>query len=182
MRRDDSHLIETKIRTKPVYRGNAVNFFVDQVRLPNGKKAEREYLDHPGAVAAIPILDRDTVIMVRQYRYPVREVTYEIPAGKLAAGEAPLPCVRRELKEETGFTAGRIRRLISYWPTPAFSDEVLHIYVAEDLRPGTVCPDEDEFLEVKRVPLRRALDWVFEGKIRDSKSVIALLAYSLRRR
>lgn len=165
-----------------MYRGHAVSFFVDQVRLPNGKLADREYLDHPGAVAALPILRRDTVVLVRQYRYPVRQVTFEMPAGKLAPGEKILPCLRRELAEETGYIARRIRPLLSYWPTPAFSDELLHLFVADGLVPGPVSPDEDEFLEVAEVPLRRALDWVFSGRIRDSKTVIALLAYSAHRK
>lgn len=178
----DSHLIETFVRQKTRLRGNAVNFFIDEVRLPNRKLATREYLDHPGAVAALPILGRDKIVLVRQFRYPVREVTYEIPAGKLDAGERPLPCVRRELREETGYAAARIRPLIDYWPTPAFSDEVLHIFLAEGLKPGKVAPDEDEFLDVVTMPLKRALSWVYAGKIRDSKTVIALLAYSCRRR
>lgn len=175
-------MVETFIRRKSFYRGGAVNFVVDRIRLPNGRQADREYLDHPGAVAALPLLDPSTVVLVRQYRYPVRRATYEIPAGKLAHGENPLSCVRRELREETGFSARRIAPLISYWPTPAFSDEVLHIYLARGLSPGPVHPDEDEFLEPVRVPLGRALRWVLDGRIRDSKTVIALLAYAVRRK
>lgn len=177
-----SHLTEKLIRKQRLYRGNVVDFRIDRVRLPDGKPAVREYLSHPGAVAVLPLLDRDTVIMVRQYRYPVGRVTYEVPAGKLARGERPLPCLKRELREETGYTARRIRRLLSYWPTPAFSDEILHLYLAEDLVPGPHSPDADEFLEVAPVPLARALGWVRSGGIRDSKTVIALLAYSLRRK
>ena len=175
-------LVETFIRKRPVYRGNAVNFCVDQVRLPNGRTAQREYLDHPGAVGVVPFLDKATVVLVKQYRYPVREATYEIPAGKLVhRREDPRACLERELREETGYTAGRIRRLLTYWPTPAFSDEVLHLYVATALKPGRVSPDEDEFLEPVRVPFDKAMDWVFSGKIRDSKTVIALMACALKR-
>src|ERR1051326_7323418 len=102
------------------FKGKAVNFRVDQVRLPNGKKATREYLDHPVAVAVIPLIGKNKVVMVRQYRHPVGEITWELPAGKLAKGESPLPCVRRELQEETGYTARRIKKLLSFWPTAAF--------------------------------------------------------------
>ncbi|MBI4051060.1 MAG: NUDIX hydrolase [Elusimicrobia bacterium] len=175
-------MLEKLIKKRPVYLGKSVNFFADSIRLPNGKKAVREYLDHPGAVSAIPFLNAETVVLVRQYRYPVRKVTYEIPAGKLhSIHENPIACLTRELKEETGYTAAKISPLISYWPTPAFSNEILHIFVAEGLKPGPCCPDEDEFLSTSCVPYRKALEWVLQGKIRDSKTVIALLAYEALR-
>ncbi|MBI4387204.1 MAG: NUDIX hydrolase [Elusimicrobia bacterium] len=167
--------METFVRRKKIYNGRAVNFVVDQIRLPDGRAAEREYLDHPGAVGVLPFLDADTILLVRQYRYPVRKITYEIPAGKLDPGESRSACLRRELLEETGHRARRVRPLISYWPTPAFSDEILHLYAADGLVAGPTSPDDDEFIEVVRMPFRRALDWVFSGKIRDSKTVIALL-------
>jgi ADP-ribose pyrophosphatase len=173
--------VEKFVRGRTVFRGNAVNFRVDTVRLPNGKRATREYMDHPGAVAVVPFLDEDTVVLVRQYRYPVGETTYEIPAGKLDAGERLRPCLERELREETGYTAGRITHLIDYWPTPAFANEILHVYVADHLEPGKMSPDEDEFLEAVVVPFDKALRWVLSGKIKDSKTVIALLACALRR-
>ena len=164
------------MRKNPVYRGRSVDFCVDEIRLPNGKTAFREYLDHPGAVGVVPFLDRETVVLVRQYRYPVAEITLELPAGKLDPGENALACVRRELHEETGFTARRIRPLIKYWPTPAFANEVLHLFVADGLIPGRHHPDADEFLEVVRMPFKRALGLVRSGKIKDSKTVIGLLA------
>jgi len=172
-------LAETFVRGRTVYRGRAVNFVVDEVRLPDGKRATREYMDHPGAVAVVPFLDGETIVLVRQYRHPVGQVTYEIPAGKLDKGERPLPCLRRELREETGYTAGKITPILEYWPTPAFANELIRIYRAERLKPGKVSPDDDEFIEAEAVPLRRALDWVFSGRIRDSKTVIALLACAL---
>lgn len=176
MARADAHLIEDFVKKKVVWRGRAVDFRVDTVRLPDGKPATREYMDHPGAVGVVPLLDRETVVMVRQYRHPVRQVTLELPAGKLAAGERPLPCVRRELKEETGYSARTIRPLLRYWPTPAFANEVLHLYVAEGLTPGKMGTDEDEFLECVTVPFRKALGMVRRGQIQDSKTVIGLLA------
>lgn len=168
---------EKCLEKRAIYLGKAVNFYSDLILLPNRKKALREYLDHPGAAAVLPLLDRDTVLLVRQYRYPVREITYEIPAGKLDPGESPLKCLRRELREETGYTAGKVRYLLSYWPTPAFSNELLHIYWAENLLPGKHSPDEDEYIEAARVPIQKAVEWVFRGKIKDSKTTIALLAY-----
>ena len=106
-------LIERLHKRRNIFQGRAVGFNVDEVILPDGKKATREYLAHPGAVAVIPFLDPRTIIMVRQYRHPVGRVTWEIPAGKLAKGENPLSCVRRELEEETGYRAAKVKKLVS---------------------------------------------------------------------
>ena len=171
------------MRRRRVHRGRAIHFYVDEVRLPDGKRAVREYVDHPGAVAVVPFLGPDTVILVRQYRYPVGETTYEIPAGKFdARGESPVSCVRRELREETGYAAGRLKRLVTFWPAPAFSNERLHIYRADRLKAGPVSPDEDEFIEALAVPFARALAWVRSGKIKDAKTTIGLMACALERR
>lgn len=172
----DRRLVETLVRKNPVYKGRSVDFCVDEIRLPNGRTAVREYMDHPGAVGVVPFLDARTVVMVRQYRHPVGEVTLELPAGKLDEDESELSCVKRELQEETGYTARRIRPLLTYWPTPAFCNEVLHLFVAEGLKKGLVDPDDDEFLEAVAVPLSRALSLIKQGRIRDSKTVIGLLA------
>ncbi|MBI3565527.1 MAG: NUDIX hydrolase [Elusimicrobia bacterium] len=178
----DEGLIETFVSKKTVWRGRAVDFRVDTVRLPNGKKATREYLDHPGAVGVVPFLDGDTVVMVRQYRHPVGEVTLELPAGKLDKGESELTCVKRELAEETGYTARKITRLVQYWPTPAFANEVLHLYVAEGLTAGRMDTDDDEFLQCVRVPFKKALAMALDGRIKDSKTIIGLLACAVAKR
>ena len=170
------HLFEKHLKTKRVYQGNAVDFCVSEVRLPNGRTATREYLDHPGAVGIVPFIDRETIVMVRQYRYPVRKVTLEIPAGKLSKGENPLFCARRELKEETGYSGGKLEPLLSYWPTPAFANEILHLFIARQIKPGTSSPDDDEFIDKTVISLRDALKLLYRGKIKDSKTVIALLA------
>lgn len=180
-RMKDAGLIEKFVRKKTVWRGRAVNFDVDTVRLPNGKLATREFMNHPGAVGVVPFLDRDTVVMVRQYRHPVGEVTLELPAGKLDAGESVLACLKRELSEETGYTARRFALLLRYWPTPAFANEVLHLYVAEGLTKGEMSTDEDEFLECVTVPFKKAVEMVKRGKIKDSKTVVGLLACAVER-
>ncbi len=169
-------LKETFIRRKKEVRGRAVGFRIDEVRLPNRKTAVREYLDHPGAVAVVALLG-DAVLMVKQFRYPVGVETWEIPAGKLDRKEDPLACVHRELREETGYTAGRVRKLLSFWPTAAFANEVNHIYVADKLKPGEADPDEDEFLSCQAWPLKKLYSEMKKGRIRDSKTLIALLAY-----
>jgi ADP-ribose pyrophosphatase len=177
----DAGLVERFVKKRVVWRGNAVDFRVDTVRLPNGKLATREYLDHPGAVGVVPFIDRENIVMVRQYRHPVGEVTLELPAGKLDPGESVLTCLRRELLEETGCRARVIKPLIRYWPTPAFANEVLHLYVAEGLTRGAAQTDEDEFLECVTLPFTKAVDMVRRGKIKDSKTVVGLLTCALTR-
>jgi ADP-ribose pyrophosphatase len=181
MPRGDKDLVETFVSTKTAWEGRAVDFRIDTIRLPNGKLATREFIDHPGAVGVIPFLDDDTVIMVRQYRHPVEEVTLEVPAGKLDEGESPLVCVKRELQEETGYTARKIKPLLNYWPTPAFANEVLHLYVATGLKPGKAHTDEDEFLHTVEVPFKKALKMALNGQIKDSKTIICLLACAVEK-
>jgi ADP-ribose pyrophosphatase len=182
MPRADKGLLESFVSKKTVWHGRAIDFRVDTVRLPNGKLATREFVDHPGAVGVIPFLDKNTLVMVRQYRYPVDEVTLELPAGKLDKGESPLTCVKRELHEETGYTAKKFSPLINFWPTSAFGNEVLYLYVATGLKPGTMHTDADEFLQCVTIPFKKALNMVKQGKIRDAKTVIALLACALDRK
>jgi ADP-ribose pyrophosphatase len=170
-------LKETFVRRLKRVEGNVVAFNLDKIRLPNGKPATREYLDHPGAVAAIPLLPSGKIVMVAQYRFPVREVTWELPAGKLGKREDPTRCVRRELQEETGYSAGRIKRICSFWPTAAFANEVIHIYLATQLKSGVTNPDDDEFLRCEEWTLEKAYRAIQTGKIRDSKTIIGLLTY-----
>ncbi len=159
------------------FRGRAVAFKADQVIIPGCQLAQREYMDHPGAVGVLAFDAAGKIILVKQYRYPVAEFTYEIPAGKLSKGENPLACVHRELEEETGFKAGKISKLLAFWPTAAFSNEVIHIYVAEKLTQTEAHPDEDEFLEVVSVSCQQVEKWLRQGRIRDSKTLIAYLTW-----
>ncbi|MFH2069742.1 MAG: NUDIX hydrolase [Elusimicrobiota bacterium] len=171
--------IEKPYRKNKLYTGKALDFFVDTVLLPDGNKAKREFTHHPNAVAVVPFVDENNIVLVRQYRYPVRKITYEIPAGKLDRKEGLTDCVRRELAEETGFAAGSVKRFISYWPTPAFSTEVVHIYIARDLTPVETKPDKDEFIDRIIIPFDTAVEWVRSGKIMDSKTIISLLYIKL---
>lgn len=177
--------VERPLRRRRAHKGRAVDFWVDTVRLPAGGTAVREYLGHPGAVAVIAVdnpRDRDPeLLFVRQYRYPVKALTLELPAGKIDPGESPRMCVNRELEEETGFRARRARRLLSYWPTPAFANEVIHIYEAAGLVPGTFSPDADENIRPVRLRLSRALALIDRGRIQDSKTLVGLLAYARAR-
>jgi ADP-ribose pyrophosphatase len=162
------------------YKGGAIGFRTDEVLVPGGKIARREYITHPGAAAVLAIDLKGRIILVKQYRYPIAEFTYEIPAGKLAKGEDPLACVKRELEEEAGVRAKRISKIVSYWPTAAFSQEIIHLYIAHDLVETQVNPDEDEFLELVRYSPKRVEAMIRRGAIRDSKTLIAFLAWKSR--
>jgi len=173
---------EKAYKKNKVYKGKAVDFCNDTVILPNNKKATREYIDHPGAVAVVPFVNKTDIIFVKQFRYPVNEITYEIPAGKLDKKESLLKCAKRELGEETGYKTKNIKKLISFWPSPAFSNEELYIYTATNLIPGKSHPDSDEFVNTVIIPFKKALQMIYNGKIKDSKTIIALtvLASSIK--
>src|ERR1700687_1753988 len=164
-------------KTAHKYEGKAVGFRADEIRLPNGRTGNREYLIHPGAVGVLAFTRTGKILLVKQFRYPVGEFTCEIPAGKLARGEDPRKCVLRELEEETGFVAGKIRKLLSFWPTAAFSDEVIHLYVDEDLRPTRMNPDDDEYIELVTVTATRLGRMIRQGLVKDSKTLISYLAW-----
>jgi ADP-ribose pyrophosphatase len=170
-----SDLTEKLIESKHLFSGKVLTLRIDRVQLPNGAEAERECVGHPGAVAIVAIDEQKRVCMVRQFRHPVGEELWEIPAGKLAPGEDPLDCARRELREEAGIEAAGWRRLYSYFTTPGFSDEIMHLYLATGLSQGENHPDDDEFLEMAMIPLAQAYDRLKQGGIKDSKTLIGLL-------
>lgn len=169
--------MEKLVKKNKIYTGKAVDFYSDEVSLQNGEHAVREYLGHPGAAAVLPFLDRRNIVLVRQYRYPIGKYTYEIPAGKLDKGESPLDCIKRELEEETGYKAKRIEKMLDFYPSTAFSDEILHIYAAFGLVKGESHPDEDEFVSTEIFDFKKAVAMVKSGEIMDSKTVIALLYF-----
>lgn len=161
-------------RTRP-YEGVIVDVELDKALLPNGRVARREVVRHPGGVAALPLNEDGTVTVVRQFRYPVTQVLTEIPAGKLEPGEEPTPAILRELREEIGAEVGELIELGPIYPSPGISAETLFLYLARDLTYGELCPDEDEFLEVERIPFDHLVEQVMNGEIRDGKTVIAVL-------
>lgn len=169
-------LFEKTIGSRTIYRGKIVNLRVDEVQLPNGKKTDREVVEHGGAVAIVPVNDRNEVLMVRQYRYPAGKELLEIPAGKLEQGEDPSACAVRELEEETGIRAGELKLLFKFYSTPGFTNEILYLYLARGLTYTGSHPDEDEFIQLIHVDLEDALKMVDRGDIRDAKSIIGLLA------
>jgi len=177
---DDEHLAEKKISGEGVYDGIFLKMKRDIVSLPDGQYAVREYLEHPGAVAILAILDDGRVLLERQYRYPIAQAVIEIPAGKLNTGEDPLLCAQRELQEETGYTAKHWSKIRRIHPVISYSTEFIDIYLAEGLSPGPARLDEEEFLDVFASPLEELLNWVETGKITDVKTIIS--TYWLERR
>jgi len=177
---DDEHLAEKKISGEGVYDGIFLKMKRDIVSLPDGQYALREYLEHPGAVAILAILDDGRVLLERQYRYPIAQAVIEIPAGKLNTGEDPLLCAQRELQEETGYTAKHWSKIRRIHPVISYSTEFIDIYLAEGLSPGPARLDEEEFLDVFASPLEELLNWVETGKITDVKTIIS--TYWLERR
>jgi ADP-ribose pyrophosphatase len=168
---------ERFIKIAHKYEGKAVGFRADTIRLPDGRARNREYMTHPGAVGVLAFASPSKILLVKQYRYPAGEFTLEIPAGKLSKGEDPLDCVRRELEEETGYVAAKMRKLLSFWPTAAFSDEVIHLYVALGLRPTRMNPDDDEYIELIPVTPESLEKMIYDGRIQDSKTIISYLAW-----
>lgn len=166
---------EEVIDSLRVYEGRVVNLRVDTVRLPNGKMSRREIVEHRGAVAIVPLLDDETVLMIRQFRLAVNEVLLEVPAGTLEPNEPPEVCAARELEEETGYRAGSLRKLFSQYLAPGYSQEILHVFLATDLEKTAQHTEEDESVEVVPVPLSRAVDMVLGGEVRDAKTIAALL-------
>ena len=169
-------LIEKKLDREEIYNGVVLHVVRDKVSLPNGRVTYREMCLHMGAVAVVPLTKDGDVIMVHQYRYPLKRVCLEIPAGKLdKKDESHLEAAKRELKEETGAVAKSYTDLGSLDTTPALINEQIHLYLAEDIEIGERKPDPDEFIEVEHIPLKKLIDMVMAGEIRDAKTQIALL-------
>ena len=169
------NLEEKTIEQNTLYTGRILNFAVDRVLLPNGKEGTREMVSHSGGVGVLPLTEAHEVLLVNQYRYPYHKEILEIPAGKLSPGEQPIECGKRELKEETGTTARAYKSLGRLLPSPGYTDEVIHIYLATGLTFGDMQLDEDEFLDVVKMPMKKAVDLVLSGELEDSKTQIAIL-------
>lgn len=172
----DTDLRETQLTSKEIYNGQVLHVLEDTVRLPNGQTATREYLRHIGAVCIVPLFENGDVLIERQFRYPVGRVATEIPAGKLnARTEDRLAAAKRELREETGLTAARWRSLGLFQPAFAYSDETIEMFLAEDLHTGAQQLDDDEFLQLERIPLQTLVQMVLHGDIQDAKTQTAIL-------
>lgn len=167
---------ERQLSSQKVYEGKIINLSVDTVALPSGRSATREIVEHPGAVAIVPINEKKEILLVKQYRYAVRKALLEIPAGKLEPLENTTDCAKRELLEETGFLAANLQKLFHYYSSPGFTNEMLHIFIATGLTYKGAQPDEDEDIELITMPFQQAIEWIRQGKICDGKTIAGIFA------
>jgi ADP-ribose pyrophosphatase len=172
--------VPQRLASRRAYDGRLIKVDVDTIEAPDGATFELEMIRHPGAAAVVPLLDDagaedPSVLLIRQYRHAASGTIWEIPAGVLEPGEEPLACARRELTEETGATAGRIEHLTTVYTTPGFTDEQIHLFVASQLRAGEPRHEDDEFIEVRAMPISEVLAMIKDGQIVDAKTIVALL-------
>lgn len=165
---------ETRLATKVVYEGQLLKVREDVVSLPDRRTARREWVEHPGAVAMIPLLDKGTVVLERQFRYPLKRHFYELPAGKMELGEDPLATAQRELQEECGYQARHWQHLTTLHPCIGYSDERIELYLARELTHVGGALEDGEFIETLALPLDEAIGWIKTGRITDVKTIIGL--------
>jgi len=166
---------EQTVSKNYVYKGRIIKVRNDDALLPNGKPCKREVVEHNGGASVLAVDTENFCYLVRQFRYPYGEELLEIPAGKLELGENPKACAIRELAEEAGLSAKDIKPLCQIYPTPGYSSEIIYIYLATEFIPCDTNPDEDEFLNLVKMPLSRAKSMALDGTIKDAKTIIALL-------
>lgn len=169
------HLEEKTISSETIYEGVIFTVRKDSAELEDGSVARRDIILHSGGVCVIPVTENNEIFMVRQYRYPFHEITCEIPAGKLNYGENHAECGKRELLEETGFTCSEYIYLGEMYPTPAYNSEITHMYLARGLEYKKQNLDDDEFLDVIKVPLEKAVEMVMKNELKDGKTQLVIL-------
>lgn len=166
---------EKTISSQEIFKGKIVHLKVDMVAMPDGSLAERELVGHPGGVGVVALTDDMEIILVKQYRKPLEKAILEIPAGKLDHGENHRDCGIRELEEETGLCAKEFEYLGFIYPSPGFTDEVTHLYLATGLYQGEAHPDEDEYLDLVKMPFFDAMECMMRNEIADAKTVAGIL-------
>ncbi|MFY0757713.1 NUDIX hydrolase [Metabacillus dongyingensis] len=177
-----NHLKETTKSSEKLFSGRIIDLYLEEVELPNGKTSTREIIKHPGAVAVIAITKENKIVMVQQYRKAMERVLVEIPAGKLEKGEQPEVTAKRELEEETGYTTESLQHLLSFYTSPGFADELVHLYFTEELEILTEKAelDEDEFVDVLEVTLEEAQEMIDNQRIFDAKTAYAVQYLQLK--
>jgi ADP-ribose pyrophosphatase len=166
---------QTSIASETVFKGRLLHVLQDEVQLPDGHTARREYVKHPGAVMIIPLLDERTIVLEYQFRFPLGRHFFELPAGKMEADEDALTTAKRELLEETGYSAQKWRHVATTHPCIGYSDEKIELFLAQDLTFIGHRRDQGEFLEVVVLSIDEALEWIDRGTISDGKTIMGLL-------
>jgi ADP-ribose pyrophosphatase len=172
---ESQELVETKLNSRETFSGRLLHVYLDEVRLPDGTTSTREWIRHPGASAVLPVFENGDVMMVKQFRYPLSQVFYEVPAGKLDPGETPGSTAERELREEAGLVCGQYAYVGHFYPSIGYTNEIIHLYVAWDIETVSQNVDDDEFLIKERLPFRQAVEMVHSGEISDGKTMITVL-------
>ena len=182
--KDENYFKENTLTSQLIFDGKVLHLYKDTISLPGGGEGMREYCKHGGAVCVVPLTREGEVVCVRQYRYALQRVTLEIPAGKLdSPTEDHLEAALRELREETGYTPAKITPMGDLATSPALLTEIIYMYLAEELTEGEVDPDEDEFIELVKIPLEDMVDMILRGEIQDAKTQAAVLkAWALKRK
>ncbi|MDE5412060.1 NUDIX domain-containing protein [Alkalihalobacterium chitinilyticum] len=165
---------EKTLKSETLYEGRIIDVVLEDVELPDGKTSKRELVKHPGAVAVIPVTEQGKIVLIRQFRKPLERAIVEIPAGKLEKGEKPEVCAARELEEETGYKTNKLEKVISFYTSPGFADELVHIFYTEHLEAGVENTDEDEFVEKIEVTLEEAEKMIETNEIFDAKTAFAV--------
>lgn len=168
---------EKSLTTNEIYNGRVIKVRIDKVQLADGRETKREIVEHSGGVAILAINDNNELLLVEQYRKAAEQSLLELPAGKLEKGEDPVDCAIRELVEETGYKAEKLKYLFSFYTTPGFCNELLHLYQASCLKEVGVKPDEDEIIENHQLKKEEILNYIKSGKIKDGKTITGLMYY-----
>jgi ADP-ribose pyrophosphatase len=176
---NSENLIEKTIESNQEFKGNLLHVFQDKAAMPDDSTSTREWIRHPGACAVVPVFSDGSVMLVKQFRYPVKQIFYEVPAGKIDPGEPPVTTALRETEEETGLKAVSIEYIGHFYPCIGYSDEIIHIYAAWDLEQLPEKTDDDEFLINVRLPFREALKMIEMGDITDAKTICSLMKTSV---
>ena len=163
------------MKIKKIYSGRVLGINMETARLPDGREVDLEIIRHPGGSCILPLYDNGDVMLIRQFRHAAGGIIWEVPAGRIDEGDTPESCAERELREEGGVTAGRMEKIAEFFTTPGFCTEMLHIFLARDLKECGQSLEADEYLETVRMPLEEAVEMVHRGEIKDSKTMLALL-------
>jgi len=172
--------IEKTLSSERIYEGAILNLRKDEVTVKDGRTSYREIVEHNGGVIILGVTDEGKIPMIRQFRKAAEQIMFELPAGKLEKGEDPMEAAAREFKEETGYTAGDIRHVASFFPTVGYSEEVLHVYFAENLTAGDTDFDENESIDIQEYMPDTLYGLIDSGEINDGKTLIALLLYRVK--
>lgn len=172
---DSEKLVEQTLSSKEVFNGKLLHVFLDEVRLPDASNSTREWIKHPGASAVVPVFENGDTMLVRQFRYPMSQIFYEVPAGKIDPGESADSTAERELKEEAGLVCHNYSYIGHFYPSIGYTDEIIHLYIAWDIEVFDQQVDEDEFLVKEKLPFETAVQMIHSGEISDGKSIVTLL-------